>query len=371
MAEVVNLIGRGGQSFAEHALGWNRGTIRKGQQEIETGIVTESRYVFCGRKRSEHHLPDLLTDIKLILEPFSQTDPTFRSTRIYTPLTGKEIRYRLIKEFGYKGSELPCVRTLRTKLNNLGYTLRKVKKCKPLKKIAETDKIFDSVHCANKAANNDESTLRISLDAKATVPIGDFSRGGYNRQGHNACDHDFKPIATTTPFGILLPQTGKSHIWFSQSKVTADFMADCVDEMMPLWRKQFDFNTLVINADNGPECSGRRKQWLKRMVELADKHQVKIQLAYYPPYHSKYNPIERVWGVLENHWRGEIIDSIGKATGLARSMTFRGISPTVRKVTKIYKNGVTVAKDAMLDIEKRLIRQAGLESWAITINPLS
>ncbi|MCU7879639.1 MAG: hypothetical protein KZQ66_17075 [Candidatus Thiodiazotropha sp. (ex Lucinoma aequizonata)] len=80
------------------------------------------------------------------------------------------------------------------------------------------------------------------------------------------------------------------------------------------------------------------------------------QLAYYPPYHSKYNPVDRLWSALENHWQGEILDSINKALGLARSMTYRGIKPTVRKVTKFYRKGVTMAKKAMLGIESRLER---------------
>ncbi|MFT5116101.1 MAG: transposase, partial [Parasphingorhabdus sp.] len=84
-----------------------------------------------------------------------------------------------------------------------------------------------------------------------------------------------------------------------------------------------NIHKLVINADNGPECSGRRTQWLNRLVALADDHQIEIQLAYYPPYHSKYNPVERLWGVLENHWRGEIIDSFQKALGLARRMSYQ------------------------------------------------
>ncbi len=283
MAEVVNIIGRGGQRFAERVMGWCRATIRKGQLEIQNGGSFENKYRSCGRKPSEYHLPNLLNDIKTILEPNSQTDPTFRSCRIYTPLTAKEIRHRLRKDFGYKNIELPSVRTLRTKLNQLGFTLRKVKKCKPLKKTAETDQIFSSVHRVNAAANIDQGMLRISLDAKAVVKIGGFSRGGYNRQGHNAYDHDFKPEMTTTPFGILLPDTGKSHIWFTEGSATADFMADCIESMLPSWKKEFGFNTLVINADNGPECSGRRTQWLKRLVGLADQHRITIHLAYYPP----------------------------------------------------------------------------------------
>ncbi|MCU7897892.1 MAG: transposase [Candidatus Thiodiazotropha sp. (ex Lucinoma aequizonata)] len=111
-------------------------------------------------------------------------------------------------------------------------------------------------------------------------------------------------------------------------------MVDRLEELMPQWKKRFALHTMVINADNGPESSGRRTRWLKRLTELSDTHQLSIQLAYYPPHHSKYNPVERLWGVLENHWHGKILDSIDKALGSARSMTYRGIKPTVRKVTK-------------------------------------
>ncbi len=89
-------------------------------------------------------------------------------------------------------------------------------------------------------------------------------------------------------------------------------------QMVPRWKRQFDLHTLVINADNGPEGNGHRTQWLKRLVELCDAHQLTIRLAYYPPYHSKYNPVERLWGVLENHWRGEVIDSVDKTLGFVK-----------------------------------------------------
>ena len=371
MGKVVHLLGRGGQSFAERVLEWNRGTIRKGLAELHNGQAIEDRFDQRGRRRAEERLPHLLDDIRSIVEPSAQTDPTFRSTRIYCPLSAKEVRERLISRCGYTGAELPSVRTLRNKLNDLGYQLRKVRKCRPQKKIPETAAIFAQVHGINQASDQEEKVLRISLDTKATVKIGPFSRGGYSRQGEEACDHDFQPETTLTPFGILLPQTGETHLWFSQSKVTADFMVDRLEEKVPQWKQRFGLHTLVINADNGPENSGRRTQWLKRLVELSDAHQLTIQLAYYPPYHSKYNPVERMWGVLENHWRGEILDSVGKTLGLARSMTYRGIKPTVRKVTKTYKKGLSVAKKIMRNIEGRLERTEGLEAWSVKIVPQS
>jgi len=74
-------------------------------------------------------------------------------------------------------------------------------------------------------------------------------------------------------------------------------------------------DTLVFLQDNGPENSGRRSQFLYRMVQFVEKHQVNVRLAYYPPYHSKYNPVERCWGVLETHWNGALLDMSG---GLAQ-----------------------------------------------------
>jgi hypothetical protein len=82
------------------------------------------------------------------------------------------VRLRLITQCGYKDTELPCTRTLRTKLNDLDYRLRKVRKCQPLKKIPETDAIFEAVHQVNQAADQDAGVLRISLDTKATVKVG-------------------------------------------------------------------------------------------------------------------------------------------------------------------------------------------------------
>ena len=93
-------------------------------------------------------------------------------------------------------------------------------------------------------------------------------------------------------------------------------------------------------------------------------------MAYYPPYHSKYNPVERLWGVLENHWRGELLTSVEKVLGLARTMTYRRVVPaTVKLVRKVYPKKVRLTKKQMKSIEKRLRRLQNLEKWFITITP--
>ena len=371
VARVVKRLGYGGQYFAEQVLGWNRGTIRKGLKELDLESFTDKRESNTGRSPCKDSLPGLELAIRSIVEPSSQIDPTFSSTRLYTPLSARQVRQQLIRDFGFKDKELPARRTISTLLNQFGYTHKRVQKCKPLKRIPETDAIFDTLKPLNAAVDEDPGSLRISIDTKATVRIGPFSRGGTSRQPQKAVDHDFKPDTQLTPFGIFLPETNESWIWYTEGSVTSDFIADCLEELWPRLRAKYNPHTLVINADNGPECSGRRTQWLSRLVDFTDAEGVTVRLAYYPPYHSKYNPIERLWGILENHWRGEIIDSAEKALGLTRTMTYNKVKPFVRRVKKLYKKGVRLNRSQMTTIERRLRRKEGLENWFIDITPIT
>lgn len=86
---------------------------------------------------------------------------------------------------------------------------------------------------------------------------------------------------------------------------------------------------LVIDLDNGMAQRSNRTQFIKRMVEFSHQIDKKIRLVYYPPYHSKYNPIEPCWAILENSWNGAILDSVEAAVKWAANMTWKGISPTV------------------------------------------
>jgi transposase len=125
----------------------------------------------------------------------------------------------------------------------------------------------------------------------------------------------------------------------------------------------------VINADNGPENSGVRSQWLKRLVMFSAHEDITIQLAYYPPYHSKYNPIERVFGVLENYWNGDPLRTIEKALGLAEGMTYKGVHPVAGLVTKAYEKGVKLSTQVRSLYENALDRLQELRKWFITITP--
>lgn len=183
MAQVVQGLGVGGQAQAERDLGWNRGTIRKGLYELAHGPIRDA-FDQRGRKPSEARLPQLLEDIRAIVEPHTQADPTLMSSRLYTRLSAAEVRRQLIVKQGYTEAELPTDEVIRQRLNQMGYRLKRVVKAKPQKVIGETDAIFAAVNRVNQAADADEHTLRLSIDAKAPVKVGDFDRGGKKSGSH-------------------------------------------------------------------------------------------------------------------------------------------------------------------------------------------
>lgn len=232
-----------------------------------------------------------------------------------------------------------------------------------------TDAIFEQLALVNQAAEHDPTILRLSLDAKARVPVGPFSRGGKNRVETEACDHDFKPTATLTPYGIFLPQHDELFLYFTTSKLTSDFMVDVLESWWQSQQQRFShIKTLLLNQDNGPENQSHRTQFMKRIVEFAHRYQLNLRLAYYPPYHSKYNPIERTWGVLEHHWNGNILDEITTVLQFAQTMTWKGQHPVVTLVTQTYQTGVKLTKQAMAEVEHQVQRFIGLDGQGKPLN---
>jgi hypothetical protein len=122
--------------------------------------------------------------------------------------------------------------------------------------------------------------------------------------------------------------------------------------------------------DNGPENHSRRTQFMKRLTDLVDHFGLTLELAYYPPYHSKYNPIERVWGVLEQHWNGSLLDTLDTVLNFAQTMTYNGVHPVVEVVTSSYLTGVKLSQKAMATLEERFERLPGLEKYFVRITPL-
>ena len=221
---------------------------------------------------------------------------------------------------------------------------------------------------ANQVADAADNVLRISMDAKATVKVGPFARGGKSRVTVQAADHDFQPEATVTPVGIFLPALDELFVYGVTSKVTSDCLVDRLVQWWESGRGRFGhITTLVLNLDNGPEKHSRRTQFMQRLVDFVQQYQVTVQLVYYPPYHSKYNAVERCWGILETHWNGAVLDSIEAVLQFASSMSWKGPHPVVELVTTTYQTGVKLTKEAMEAVEAQITRLPELAKWFVDI----
>ena len=205
------------------------------------------------------------------------------------------------------------------------------------------------------------------------MKIGEFSRGGLTRGDNQASDHDMGCKEKYVPCGIVDEESGALPITFGSSYKTSDFIVDVLEAKWAALDAQDKAATslIQIKMDNGPESSGKRTQFLHRMVQLADNIQKPIQLLYYPPYHSKYNPIERCWGILELKWNGAKLIDAETMVEWAKRMTWKGIHPVVELSRKLYQKGISLGKAAMQAIEERLERHPALPKYDIVIKPVS
>jgi transposase len=210
------------------------------------------------------------------------------------------------------------------------------------------------------------------MDCKAVVNIGDYARGGKTRGDPLASDHDMGCEEKYIPCGIVDEDTGALHISFGSSYKTSDFIVDTVQQwwatLNPL--AQQETQKIQIKVDNGPESSGVRTQFLNRIVAFASAIGKSIHLIYYPPYHSKYNPIERCWGILEQHWNGAKLRTVETMLAWAKSMTWKGLHPIVLLNQKVYEKKISLTKIEMRPVEKRLERNPLLPKWDILIRPV-
>ena len=370
-AEMALKYCEGNPRLAENIFGWGRENVKVGLAEKRTGLICYgAQSTFSGNKRWEDRHPEIAEALRQLAEAHAQQDPTFRTMIGYTRLTAAEA-IKQLRSQGYSDEQLPSLSSMAGILNRMGYRLRTVIKAKPQKKIPETDAIFDNIKQKDADALTTAGIKRLSIDCKATVKIGNYSRGGLTRGDYKACDHDMGCHEKYTPCGIVDEDTGALFINFGSSYKTSDFIIDTITawwENLPP-EQRWAIEMIQIKMDNGPESSGIRTQFLNRLVKFTDQIRKPIQLIYYPPYHSKYNPIERCWGILELHWNGAKLIDVETMLDWAQSMTWKGIQPILKLSSEVYEKGISLTKKAMRHIEKRLERNTLLPKYDILIKP--
>ena len=315
--------------------------VKKCYLIVRDNLEVKSNKSKCGRKKITVIYPELETDIKKRIENKLYTDPYFETEQLFCSLTINEVMKELLKTGKYKQGFISR-NSLENLLNQMGYNLKKVKRNKPLKKVEKTDEIFENVELKKEQAINDENTALISIDTKDKVIIGPYSRNGKSRILVEACDHELINDCLI-PFGIIDLKTNQTYFYNFMNKPSSNEIVDCIDDYLS---DKF-YTKLVILLDNRPDNSGVRTAFLKGLVDLSDKYQIEIKLVYYPPYHSKYNPIERVWARLEKMWNGMLFSTRQICMKVMEHLTWNNVKAKVKYITKEYKKGITYSKEEM------------------------
>jgi hypothetical protein len=172
------------------------------------------------------------------------------------------------------------------------------------------------------------------------------------------------------PYGILEVKQKQFNVVYGNSSLTSDFVVDCLEHWWCHRKKIYpDIKVLQIDLDNAPEIESHRTQFIKRMVEFVDKYILTIELVYYPPYHSKYNPVEHCWGVLESHWSGALLTDWNTVGEWTKTMRWSAMPPNVYCLDRTYKRGVKLTKSEVKQYAERRVRAHSIGKWSAIIKP--
>jgi hypothetical protein len=344
-------LGRGGFIYIAGVLGCSRKLVAKGMKEIlklaaNSGYDKRTRNPGSGRKRYDETYPDIDEKFLDVLENYTAGDP-MKDKVLWTNLTPKEIAKRLAEKHDIRVS----VEVVRKLLEKHNYRRRKTRKRQTMKKTKNRNEQFENI-ARLKAKYEAAGNPIISLDTKKKEYLGNFYRDGhlYTLEEIEVYDHDFLSFAegVVIPHGIYDIKKNTGYINLGTSKDTTEFACDCLRNW---WYDQgrYDYRlatSILILCDGGGSNSSRYYIFKEDLQKLADEIGVEIRIAHYPPYCSKYNPIEhRLFPHVTRACQGVIFKNIEIVKELVeKTKTSRGLKVTVKIVDKVYKTKRKVAE---------------------------
>ena len=344
-------IGHGGRNYIAEVLGCSRNTVSKGacemsnlpQKQVEQFI----RQPGGGRKSYEVTWGAELDEKFLeVLRDHTAGDPMDETVR-WTNMTPQNISQVLLKDLGIKISK-SVVRKLLKKHN---YRRRKAQRRLSLKsEIKNRNEQFENI-ARIKAEFEMAGNPIISMDTKKKEDLGNFYRDGhlYTREELKTYDHDFKSYAE----GTVVPHSFydlKLNVGYVQMGVSHDTSEFSCDSFRHWWythgqRNYPGASAILILCDGGGSHSSLHYIFKQDLQTLADEIGVEIRIAHYPPYCSKYNPIEhRLFPHITRACQGVIFTSIEVVQELIeKTNTKASLKAFVHVINKVYEIGRKVA----------------------------
>lgn len=292
-------------------------------------------------------------------------------TVVWTDLHPGEIVRLLSIEHGLKVSRT-VVRKLLRKHN---YRRRKAQKKRTMKAVPQRNEQFENI--ARLIAEYEATGNPIlSMDTKKKEYLGNFYRAGhlYTRQTLETYDHDFTSFAD----GVIIPHSlydlkrNTGYINLGTSKDTSEFACDSIRNWWyNLGRCDYPTATsILILCDGGGSNSSRYYIFKEDLQKLADEIGIEIRIAHYPPYCSRFNPIEhRLFPHVTRACQGVIFKSVELVKELMeKTTTSQGLTVTVQIIDKVYATGRKVADDFKETM--RIVFDDFLPQWNYTAVPI-
>ena len=264
----------------------------------------------------------------------------------WTHLKPREIR-DLIFEDHQLTTSVTIVKRL---LNQHKFRRRKAQKNVTMGQVPNRDEQFKNIKRLRKEYEESGNPI-LSMDTKKKEYLGNFYRDGrlYTQQIIQTNDHDF----TSAAQGVVIPHAlydlalNHGYIHIGTSKDTSQFACDSIRHWWINPGKQHYPNatSILLLCDGGGSNSSRYYIFKEELQKLVDEIGVEIRIAHYPPYCSKYNPIEhRLFPHITRACQGVVFKSLAIVRDLiARTTTATGLSVTVSILDKVYLTGCKVS----------------------------
>ena len=368
-------LGRGGITYIAKLLGIRRKTVLKGMKEVLNLSAPEKRNKRVrkkggGRKRYDEKYPGIDEMFLDVLKYHTAGDPMDEKVR-WTNLKPWQIAKLLEDEYEIQVS-LNVIRKLLKKHN---YRRRKAQKRETKKNVIHRNEQFENI-IRLKAEFEAAGNPIISMDTKKKEYLGNLYRDGhlYTVEELRTLDHDFVSYAE----GIVIPHSiydlnhNLGYINLGTSHETSEFACDSLRNWWyNLGRHLYPHATaILILCDGGGSNSARHYIFKQDLQMLADELGLEIRIAHYPPYCSKYNPIEhRLFPHVTRACQGVVFKNIELVKELmAQTTTSKGLTVTVEIIDKVYQTGRKVAngfKETM-----RIVFDEFLPQWNYTAVPI-
>lgn len=341
--------GHGGRNYVAQVLGCSRRTVSKGAKEVsgQPRQETESRIrkPGGGRKSYQETWADIDEKFLHVLRDHTAGDPMDERVR-WTDLSVREIR-QLLRDAHHIEVSKPVVRKL---LKKHDYRRRKAQKKQTMKRVPKRNEQFENIlrlKAEYKAAGNPI----VSMDTKKKEQLGNFYRDGhlYTLEELKTYDHDFASFSE----GVIIPHSlydtrlNVGYIQLGTSHDTSEFACDSFRHWWYHYGRLHYPNatSILVLCDGGGSNSSHHYIFKQDLQALANEIGVEIRIAHYPPYCSKYNPIEhRLFPHVTRACQGVMFTDIGVVKHLMqKTQTSKGLKVFVHVLDKLYQTGRKVA----------------------------